>query len=131
MIDVLDKITKMRNQKGWTSYKLAKKAGIPQSTISTWYAKGRAPTIVDLEKICDALNISLAEFFKEESKGTKFSKRRKKMGISLKKLSEVTGMDIELLQAYESGKKDISSEQFRVVKKLADVLLCTTEDIVD
>ena len=131
MIDVLDKITKLKDQKGWTSYKLAQKAGIPQSTISTWYSKGRVPAIGDLEKICDAFNISLADFFREESEETKLSRRRRKMGISLKKLSEVTGMDIELLQDYESGKKDISGEQFRTVKKLADVLLCTTEDIVD
>ena len=63
MFDVLEKITSLREERGWTTYKLSKLSGIPQSTISTWYRKNLMPPIDKLEIICQTFGISLAEFF--------------------------------------------------------------------
>ena len=38
-MDILEKITKMRLERGWTEYELAERAGLTQSTISSWYRK--------------------------------------------------------------------------------------------
>ena len=51
MFDVLEKITSLREERGWTTYKLSKLSGIPQSTISTWYRKNLMPPIDKLEII--------------------------------------------------------------------------------
>ncbi len=64
-MDILDKITKLREERHWTEYQLAEKSGLTQSTISSWYRKGLLPSIPSLEKICDAFGLSLAQFFVE------------------------------------------------------------------
>lgn len=65
MIDILKKITKLRLERNWTEYELAKHSGLTQSTISTWYRKNQVPTLPTLEKVCDGLGITLSQFFAE------------------------------------------------------------------
>lgn len=60
---VLDKITELREERGWSEYKLAEESGLTQSTISSWYSNDTCPTIPSLEKICKAFGISLSQFF--------------------------------------------------------------------
>ncbi len=68
--NILDEITKLRLQRGWSEYELAMQANIPQSTISTWYRKSQQPTIASLEKICKGLGITISQFFAEEGSET-------------------------------------------------------------
>ena len=65
MAHVLETITKYRLAPGWTEYELSVKAGLPQSTISSWYRKDMTPSISSLEKICAAFDLTLAQFFAE------------------------------------------------------------------
>lgn len=67
MINVLERITHFRNLKGWTEYQLAEKSGLTQSTISSWYRKNMIPSIPSLEKICNAFDITLSQFFAIET----------------------------------------------------------------
>ena len=67
-MDVFDKIRQYRIERNWTEYQLAEKSGLPQSTISSWYRKNQIPTIPSLEKICNAFNITLSQFFMTNSK---------------------------------------------------------------
>ena len=68
-MDVLTRITKLRLNRGWTDYELAKRSGLPQSTISSWYTKNMMPSVSSLENICKGLGISLSQFFLEEDSG--------------------------------------------------------------
>ena len=68
-MDVLTRIKKMRIEKGWTEYELAKRSGVPQSTISSWYTKNNQPSVTSLESICRGFGISLSQFFLEENSG--------------------------------------------------------------
>ena len=63
MKNILEIITACREQRGWSEYQLAERAGLPQSTISSWYQKNMMPTILSLEKICDAFGITLSQLF--------------------------------------------------------------------
>lgn len=63
MKDILAAISTYREERGWTEYQLAEYAGLPQSTISSWYRKNIVPTIPSLEKICAAFGITLSQFF--------------------------------------------------------------------
>ncbi|MBR5017103.1 MAG: helix-turn-helix transcriptional regulator [Spirochaetia bacterium] len=67
MINVLERIMQYRLERNWTEYQLAEKSNLPQSTISSWYRKNQIPTIQSLEKICQAFNITLAQFFTEKN----------------------------------------------------------------
>ncbi|GAB1536278.1 helix-turn-helix domain-containing protein [Geovibrio sp. ADMFC3] len=64
-MDILERITQLREERGWSSYKLAKMANIPQSTLSNLFNRENSPTIATLIAICNAFDISLAQFFSE------------------------------------------------------------------
>ena len=60
---VLERILQLRLERGWSEYRLSEESGIAQTTISSWFKKDVYPSIPSLEKICNAYNISLAQFF--------------------------------------------------------------------
>ncbi len=64
-MDVLNRITNMRKERHWTEYQLAEQSGLTQSTISSWYRKNTLPSIPSLQKICDAFDVTLSQFFAE------------------------------------------------------------------
>lgn len=66
-MDILDKIDKLRIEKGWTLYKLAEESMITQSTLSNMFIRKTQPSIATLTNICNGLNISLSEFFAEST----------------------------------------------------------------
>lgn len=63
---VLTTIRKYQNAHGWTDYELSERAGMPQSTVSSWFSKQVVPTLPSLEKICAAFGITLSQFFAGE-----------------------------------------------------------------
>ena len=60
---VIDKIEKMRQERGWTKYKLADEANLTYSSLMSMYARNTPPKLDILEMICTAFGISLAQFF--------------------------------------------------------------------
>lgn len=73
-MNVLEKVKKLQEERGWSTYKLAYEAGLTQSTLSNMFARGTCPTVDTLEKLCEAFGISLAEFFESDEKKTHVSK---------------------------------------------------------
>lgn len=61
--DAVARIRELCQLRSWTYYRLAKKSGIPYSTLSTMLHKTTAPSIPTLMKICHGFGISLSEFF--------------------------------------------------------------------
>lgn len=66
-MDVLGKIRKLQEQRGWSEYRLSKEANLSQSTISGFFRKNNLPTIPTLEAICRAFGITLSQFFTDEN----------------------------------------------------------------
>lgn len=62
-MDILGKITKLREERDWSLYKLAEEAGITQSTLANMFYRKTMPSINTLKQICDAFGITLSEFF--------------------------------------------------------------------
>ncbi|MBC8535993.1 helix-turn-helix domain-containing protein [Feifania hominis] len=79
MKDVLKEITRLRLERGWTEYELAKRSGLSQSTISTWYRKDQIPTIQSLEKICNGFGLTLSQFFAENQDAVSLTSEQKDM----------------------------------------------------
>lgn len=65
-MELYKRITFFRNQKGITVNKLANLAGISQSYLRDIELGHKKPTVEVLEFICDALGISLKEFFDDD-----------------------------------------------------------------
>lgn len=66
IMDIVKKIDKLRIEKGWSINRLALEAMLTQSTVSNMFNSGSEPKISTLRALCNALNISLSDFFKEE-----------------------------------------------------------------
>ena len=62
-MDVGKRISFFREQKGMTVNKLANRAGISQSYLRSIELEEKNPTVEFLSYICEALDISLKEFF--------------------------------------------------------------------
>lgn len=69
-MDILEKITLLREERHWSEYQLAEKSDLTQSTISSWYRKNMLPSIPSLVKICNAFGISISQFFLEDNDKT-------------------------------------------------------------
>ncbi len=79
MKDVLKEITRLREKRKWSEYDLAKRSGLTQSTISTWYRKNQIPTIQTLDKVCHGLGITLSQFFAEGDDAVSLTPEQKEL----------------------------------------------------
>ncbi|MCL2630827.1 MAG: helix-turn-helix transcriptional regulator [Firmicutes bacterium] len=59
------KINRLRNERGWSVYRLSQESGIPEQSISKWIYGSATITLPLLEQICEAFGITLADFFAE------------------------------------------------------------------
>lgn len=62
---------------------------------------------------------------------SKLKALRESKNISQAKLSEISGVNIRILQYYEQGYKDINKAQAITLYKIAQALECKIEDILN
>ena len=65
-MNVIERIRQLKNERGWTDYRLAQEALIPQSTLASVYERNTPPKLDVLEQLCHAFGPTLAQFFREE-----------------------------------------------------------------
>ena len=87
-MDVLQRILDLRLERGWTEYRLSIESGIPQSTISSWYKKKILPTLPSLERICNAYDLPLSQFFAEDSSSIVLTPEQKELMDNWNRLNE-------------------------------------------
>lgn len=63
MINVTERIDELMKLKGWTPYELSNQTGISTNAIYDWFKIGAVPTLQNILKICDAMEITLEQFF--------------------------------------------------------------------
>lgn len=69
-MNVGERIRYFRTLKGYTTNKLANLSGISQSYLRDVELGNKNPTIETLSYVCDALNISMQDFFNENTQNT-------------------------------------------------------------
>lgn len=79
------------------------------------------------EKFVDTVN----EIIKRTEGPSKLQTQRKKCGYSQREVAEKAGVNLRTLQQYEIKAKDIGKASVRTVLRLAKVLGCEIEDIVE
>ncbi len=65
-MEVGKRIIQLRKDKGITTNKLANIAGVSQSYLREIELGNKNPTVEMLSYICDALGVTLSDFFKEQ-----------------------------------------------------------------
>lgn len=56
---------------------------------------------------------------------------RKRAGLTQSELAERSGVNVRMIEYYEQGVKDINAAAALTVYKLAQVLDCTVEDLIE
>ncbi len=64
--EIILRLNKLLNRKGWSRYELAKKTGISANSVYGWSNFKKMPSFANLEKICAAANITIEQFFYDE-----------------------------------------------------------------
>ena len=60
------RIKELCKKRGYTKYRLAQITGMTQTALVNILNQKSLPTIVNLERICDAFGITLAQFFTDD-----------------------------------------------------------------
>lgn len=55
----------LMEERDWSDYRLSQESGLSASTIANIHHRNTVPSITTLQSICDALGISLSQFFAE------------------------------------------------------------------
>lgn len=98
---VNQRILKLCEERGYSIYRLSTLSGIPTSTITSILKRNNAPTIPTLQKICSALDLTLAQFFSEG-----FDTLTESQAEYLSEFSKLNAHDKELVLAYIKGLND-------------------------
>lgn len=64
-INALARIIELCQERNYSYYELAKRSGIPYSTLNTLLLKGTNPSLPTLQRLCEGLGITLQQFFAE------------------------------------------------------------------
>ena len=111
-IEVINKrISQLCKMKGMSYYRLAKVSKLSESVLSSIRRKKNLPSLDTLEKICNAFNITMSEFFNSELFET--CQNTKELYLSL--WQELSANDKEKVLIYMYGllHKEIRKEDFK------------------
>ena len=75
----LDRIKQLRDERGWTNYRLAKESGISEGAINNLFRLNNQPTIPTLESLCGGFKISLAQFFANDNEAVPLNNDQKEI----------------------------------------------------
>lgn len=62
-MDVVGRIKELMDKKGWSCYELSAQTGIATNSVYDWFKIGAKPSMSNIIKICEAMNITLEQFF--------------------------------------------------------------------
>lgn len=99
-MDVLERIKDLCTERSYSYYELAKRSGIPYSTLNTLMLKGTQPSLPTLKRLCSGLGISLQQFFAGEGEVHTLTSEQKEC-LSL--FSILTSEEQALAIAYMKG----------------------------
>ena len=99
---IADRIKELCDKKQMTMYALSKKTDISQSSLSHLMKRGSTPTFYTLNRICDGLGITLAQFFSDDTGKLELSSEQKKV---LETWETLTDKEKEAVEIYVRGMK--------------------------
>lgn len=85
---IIEKIDKLRIERGWSVNNLAMEAMLTQSTLNNLYMRNTEPKISTLRAICNAFGITLAEFFSDEKFTKEQENNEKELSDRFSKLTD-------------------------------------------
>ena len=78
-MDVLERIKQLRDERGWSNYRLAKEAKMLEGSLNNLFRLSNLPSLPTLEAICAGFGITLSQFFAEDGESVILDDAQKKM----------------------------------------------------
>ena len=78
-MDILGRIKQLKDERGWSNYRLAKEAEISEGSLNNLFRLNHQPTMPTLEAICKGLGVSVSQFFAGEDEAVVLSGEQKEM----------------------------------------------------
>ena len=101
MNEILQKIDRLREEKGLSVFRLTELSGLSENTIYNWYNKGRSPSLSALESVCKVLDISLSCFFAENINESISAQEEQLLGAFRSLTAEQKNLVLQLLNEFE------------------------------
>lgn len=93
--------------RGWTIYRLSMESGIAMSTLTNLFRQGHQPTLQTIEIVCEAMHITLTEFFRDESNPSGMTEEQKRLFTLWDSLTgEQQGAILKLLHTMHTRSTD-------------------------
>ena len=73
------RIAELCRKRGYTKYRLAQLTGITQTALGNMLNQKSMPTMANLEKICDAFEVTIAQFFSEDGRRLNLTEEQKEI----------------------------------------------------
>lgn len=99
---IANRIKELCDKKQMTMYALSKKTDISQSSLSNLMKRGSTPTFYTLNRICDGLGITLAQFFSDGVGKLELSSEQRKV---IEMWEILTDKEKEAVEIYVRGMK--------------------------
>jgi len=96
-MDIIKKLNELRLERNLSVYRLSELSGINQSTLANTFSRGTIPSIQNLMLLCDAMGITLSEFFNEDTTTVNLSEEEISLFRKFEKLPKETRKAIILL----------------------------------
>ena len=115
-MDVGARITELRKKIGLSQYALRKRTGIAQGSLSQYEAGLKIPGTDTIERICEGLGVSLAEFFEvdgdESRQRIKLDDRERELVACYRVLTEAQKKDaLTVFRALADTKEENKEKQ--------------------
>lgn len=79
MVDILERIKQLRDERGWSNYKLAKESNISPNVLNTLFRRNNMPAMVTIESLCKGLGITLSQFFAEGNEAVELTDEQREL----------------------------------------------------
>ena len=130
-MNIGNNIKKYRKIKGLTQIQLAEKINKSESIIRKYEANNVKPNIEMLNKISDALNVSVSELISDENTsqmiGKNVSKYREALSISQRELARRVGMSGQFISKIENN---LNNPSLETLNKIAEALNVSVSELI-
>lgn len=88
VMDILKRIEELRDERGWSNYRLSEEAKLDNSVINNMFKRRTMPSMITLTAICEAFDLTLSQFFNEDKTVIILSDDEKDLILQYRKLNK-------------------------------------------
>lgn len=96
-MDILKRIEELRDERGWSNYRLSEEAKLDNSVINNMFKRRTMPSMLTLTALCEAFDLTLSQFFNEDKTVIILSNDEKDLILQYRKLDKKNKNAVNML----------------------------------